>query len=173
MSSFTSSIGPWPVEGAPAYLRCDNGPEFITAALRDWCRFAGSGTIFIEPGSPWQNPYVESFNSRVRDELLNVTEFYTLEEARALVADFQMDYNFNRPHSSLGNWLRPCSLSAGGRNINPLDSHSGWTRNRGHATATLLVDTIAPSTCCTSVATRTSSRSKAQHRGHTAATPRT
>ncbi len=89
--------------GAPAYLRCDNGPEFIAAALRDWCRFAGAGAVFIEPGSPWQNPYVESFNSRVRDELLNVTEFYTLEEAGVLVADFQMDYNFNRPHSSLQN----------------------------------------------------------------------
>lgn len=53
--------------GAPCYLRCDNGPEFIAAALQDWRRFSGAGTVFIEPGSPWQNPYVESFNSRVRD----------------------------------------------------------------------------------------------------------
>ena len=89
--------------GAPAYLRCDNGPEFIAAALKDWCRFSGAGTVFIEPGSPWQNPYVESFNSRVRDELLNMTEFYTLHEAAVLVADFQMHYNWHRPHSSLGN----------------------------------------------------------------------
>ena len=88
--------------GAPGYLRCDNGPEFIAAALGDWCRFSGAGTVFIEPGSPWQNPYVESFNARVRDELLNTTEFYTLHEATVLVDDFQMDYNWLRPHSSLG-----------------------------------------------------------------------
>jgi len=87
--------------GAPGYLRCDNGPEFIAAALQDWCRFSGAGTVFIEPGSPWQNPYVESFNARVRDELLNMTEFYTFAEAEVLVADFQMDYNWLRPHSSL------------------------------------------------------------------------
>ena len=60
-----------------------------------------AGTVFIEPGSPWQNPYVESFNARMRDELLNTTEFYTLHEATALVADLQMDYNWLRPHSSL------------------------------------------------------------------------
>ena len=88
--------------GAPCFLRCDNGPEFIAAALSDWCRFSGAGTVFIEPGSPWQNPYVESFNARVRDELLNMIEFYTLEEAEVLVADFQTDYNWHRPHSSLG-----------------------------------------------------------------------
>ena len=58
--------------------------------------------MFIEPGSPWQNPYVESFNARVRDELLNATEFYTLAEATVLVADFRMDYNWPRPQSSLG-----------------------------------------------------------------------
>jgi putative transposase len=90
-----------PTRGAPCYLRCDNGPEFIARALSDWCRFSGAGTVFIEPGSPWQNAYVESFNARVRDELLNMTEFYTLHEARVLVADFQMDYNWHRPHSSL------------------------------------------------------------------------
>lgn len=58
--------------------------------------------MFIEPGSPWQNPYVESFNARVRDELLNMNEFYSLAEAEVLVADFQMDCNCHRPHSSLG-----------------------------------------------------------------------
>ncbi len=71
--------------------------------MADWCRFSGAGTVFIEPGSsPWQNPYVESFNARVRDELLNMSEFYTLAEATVLVADFKMDYNWLRPHSSLG-----------------------------------------------------------------------
>ncbi len=73
----------------------------LRAAFADRCRFSGAGTVFIEPGSPWQSPYVESFNARVRDELLNMTEFYTLEEAQVLVADFKTDYNWHRPHSSL------------------------------------------------------------------------
>ena len=70
---------------APGYLRCDNGPEFIAAALADWCRFSGAGTVFIEPGSPWQNPYVESFNARVRDEVLDVELFGSTAEARLIL----------------------------------------------------------------------------------------
>ncbi len=66
------------VRGAPEHLRMDNGPEMIAWALRDYCRTAGTRTAFIEPGSPWENPFVESFNSRVRDELFNVEEFATL-----------------------------------------------------------------------------------------------
>jgi putative transposase len=88
--------------GAPAYLRCDNGPEMTAHALRDWCQLSGAGTAFIEPGSPWQNPYVESFHSRVRDELLDVEEFSCLAEARVVIGDWQQDYNHRRPHSSLG-----------------------------------------------------------------------
>lgn len=88
--------------GAPAFIRCDNGPELTAHALRDWCRFRAAGTAFIEPGSPWQNPYVESFNGRVRDELLDVEEFSCLAEAQVLVGDWQEDYNQRRPHSSLG-----------------------------------------------------------------------
>lgn len=88
--------------GAPAFIRCDNGPELTAHALRDWCRFRAAGTAFIEPGSPWQNPYVESFNGRVRDELLDVEEFSCLAEAKVLVGDWQEDYNQRRPHSSLG-----------------------------------------------------------------------
>ncbi len=64
--------------GAPGLLRCDNGPEMTAHALRDWCTLSGAGTAFIEPGSPWQNPFVESFHSRVRDELLDVEEFFSL-----------------------------------------------------------------------------------------------
>jgi transposase InsO family protein len=71
-------------------------------ALRDWCELSGTGTAFIEPGSPWQNPYVESFHSRVRDELLDVEEFCSLAEARVVIGDWQEDYNQRRPHSSLG-----------------------------------------------------------------------
>ncbi len=88
--------------GAPEHLRCDNGPEMTAHALRDWCELSGTGTAFIEPGSPWQNPYVESFHSRVRDELLDVEEFSCLAEARVVIGDWQEDYNHRRPHSSLG-----------------------------------------------------------------------
>jgi putative transposase len=73
--------------GAPRYVRMDNGPELIAWILRDWCRLRGLGTIYIEPGSPWQNPWVESFNGRARDELLNITEFGSLAE------DWRNEYN--------------------------------------------------------------------------------
>jgi putative transposase len=88
--------------GAPGFIRMDNGPEMIAWVLRDWCRIRGLGTIYIEPGSPWQNPWVESFNGRVRDELLNITEFGSLTEARVLIEDWRNEYNTWRPHSSLG-----------------------------------------------------------------------
>ncbi len=87
---------------APAFLRCDNGPELTSHALRDWCRFSHAETAFIEPGAPWQNPFVESFHARVRDELLNVEQFACLAEARVVVSDWQEDYNTRRPHSALG-----------------------------------------------------------------------
>jgi putative transposase len=86
---------------APEHVRCDNGPELTANALRDWCRFSGAGTAYIDPGSPWQNPYVESFGSRVRDELLAVEQFSCLAEAQVLVADWRVDYNEHRPHSAL------------------------------------------------------------------------
>ncbi len=88
--------------GAPEQLRMDNGPEMTADALKDWCRFSRAGTAYIDPGSPWQNPYVESFHSRVRDELLDVEEFSCLAEARVVIGDWQEDYNRHRPHSSLG-----------------------------------------------------------------------
>lgn len=86
---------------APERIRCDNGPELTANALRDWCRFNRAGASYIEPGSPWQNAYVESFGSRVRDELLAVELFDSLAEAKLLVADWRDDYNTNRPHSAL------------------------------------------------------------------------
>ena len=88
--------------GAPELLRCDNGPEMTAHALRDWCALSRTGTVFIEPGSPWQNPFVESFHSRARDELLDVEEFSCLAEARVVIADWREDYNRRRPHSALG-----------------------------------------------------------------------
>ncbi len=87
---------------APAHVRCDNGPELTANALRDWCRFSGAGSAYIDPGSPWQNPYVESFGGKVRDELLSVELFSSLAEAQVLVEDWRIDYNFHRPHSALG-----------------------------------------------------------------------
>ena len=85
----------------PAFIRCDNGPELTANALRDWCRFAKAGSAYIEPGSPWQNPYVESFGSRIRDELLAVEQFSCLAEAKVMVGDWREDYNEHRPHSAL------------------------------------------------------------------------
>lgn len=88
--------------GAPERLRMDNGPELIAWALRDWCRLAGTTTSYIEPGSPWENPFIESFNGRVRDELLNIEEFGSLPEAHVVVEAWRVEYNTYRPHSALG-----------------------------------------------------------------------
>jgi putative transposase len=88
--------------GAPAYVRFDHGPEFIAYAVADWCRFNGTATVFIDPGSPWQNAWIESFNGRLRDEFLNGQLLDTLLEARILVEDWRIDYNLNRPHSAHG-----------------------------------------------------------------------
>ena len=87
--------------GVPAYLRCDNGPEFAAFAIADWCRFNGSETTFIDPGSPWQNGHLESFNSRLRDEFLNGHLFESLLEAQVLLEDWRHEYNHERLHSSL------------------------------------------------------------------------
>ena len=88
--------------GAPEFIRSDNGPELIAHALKDWCDYAGTGASYIEPGSPWQNPWVESYGSRMRDELLAIEQFDNLLEARVLVADWKDEYNTYRPHSALG-----------------------------------------------------------------------
>ena len=96
---------------APGFVRCDNGPEMTANALRDWCRFSRTGSAYIEPGSPWQNPYVESFGGRVRDELLAVELFSCLTEAQVLIEDWRLDYNHNRPHSALG-MMTPAAFAA-------------------------------------------------------------
>ncbi|CAM3931985.1 IS3 family transposase [Mycolicibacterium frederiksbergense] len=88
--------------GVPRYVRFDNGPEFVAHAVSDWCRFNGAGSLFIDPGSPWQNAWVESFNGRLRDELLNSWRFDSLLEARVIIEDWRRDYNANRPHSAHG-----------------------------------------------------------------------
>lgn len=96
---------------APEYIRSDNGPEFIAKAVVDWVAARGFKTLFIEPGSPWQNCYSESFNSRFRDEFLNVELFGTLLEAKVLGREFREDYNHERTHSSLG-YLPPAEYAA-------------------------------------------------------------
>jgi len=87
--------------GRPDYLRSDNGPEFIARALRGWVANVGTQTAYIEPGSPWENGYCESFNSKLRDELLNGEIFYTLREAEVLIEAWRRHYNTARPHSAL------------------------------------------------------------------------
>ena len=98
----------------PELLRSDNGPELTANALRDWCRFGGSGQAFIEPGSPWENPFVESFGSRVRDEVLSVEAFSSLREAAVVLEDWRNIYNTQRPHGSLG-WKTPAAYAASWR----------------------------------------------------------
>ena len=88
--------------GAPVYVRFDNGPEFVARAVNDWCRFNGCGAMFIDPGSPWQNAWIESFNGRLRDELLNSWRFDNLLEARVIIGDWRLDYNADRPHTAHG-----------------------------------------------------------------------
>ncbi len=88
--------------GAPAHLRMDNGPELIADALRDWCRLSGTTAAYIEPGAPWENGHIESFNARLRDECLNIEDFANLLEARVVTEDWRHDYNHYRPHQSLG-----------------------------------------------------------------------
>ncbi len=90
------------LRGTPAYIRSDNGPEFTARAVRGWLRRVDVKTLFIEPGSPWENGYVESFNGKLRDELLNREIFYTVTEARVLIERWRTLYNTKRPHSSLG-----------------------------------------------------------------------
>ncbi len=88
--------------GMPGHIRSDNGPEFIARAVRDWLAAEGVGTLYVEPGSPWENGYAESFNSKVRDELLAAEAFGSVLEARVLTGQWREAYNRTRPHSSLG-----------------------------------------------------------------------
>ena len=88
--------------GPPANLRSDNGPEFTARVVRQWLGELGVKTLFIEPGSPWENGYNESFNGTLRNELLKREIFYSLEEAKVLIEQWRREYNTHRPHSSLG-----------------------------------------------------------------------
>jgi len=110
------------IRGVPDHIRSDNGPEFTAEAVRDWLKRVGVRTLFIEPGSPWENGYVESFNGKLRDELLNREIFYTLTEAKVLIERWRHEYNTVRPHSSLG--YRPPAPAA----IEPFEPGSATLR---------------------------------------------
>ena len=88
--------------GIPEHIRSDNGPEMTAKVVRDWLQRIGSKTLFIAPGSPWENGYNESFNGKLRDELLNGEIFYSLKEAKVVIEQWRNHYNTKRPHSSLG-----------------------------------------------------------------------
>jgi transposase InsO family protein len=100
------------IRGLPKHIRSDNGPEFIAQAIRRWLAQAGVETLYVEPGSPWENGYAESFHSRLRDELTNREEFTNLAEAKHLSDAWRLEYNHRRPHSSLG-YRTPAEFAAG------------------------------------------------------------
>jgi putative transposase len=90
------------LHGVPGHVRSDNGPEFIAKAVRAWIAAVGARTAYIEPGSPWENGYIESFNSKLRDELLDGEVFYSLAEAKVVIESWRQHDNTSRPHSALG-----------------------------------------------------------------------
>ena len=98
--------------GVPEYIRSDNGPEMAAKSLRTWLGKVGAKTLYIEPGSPWENGYCESFNGKLRDELLNGEIFYALRDAQVLIEQWRQHYNRVRPHSALG--YRPPAPEARG-----------------------------------------------------------
>jgi putative transposase len=96
--------------GIPTYIRSENGPEFVAEAVQRWINVVGAKTAYIEPGSPWENGYCESFNARFRDKLLNGVIFYSLKEAQIVIEQWRRFYNTKRLHSALG-YRRPAPVS--------------------------------------------------------------
>src|ERR1035437_6124835 len=107
------------VHGVPEHIRSDNGPEFVAERLRKWLSAVGAKTLYIEPGSPWENGYCESFNGKLRDECLNGEIFYSLKEAQVVIEQWRVQYNKVRPHSSLG--YRPPAPQTMNPFLTPLD----------------------------------------------------
>jgi transposase InsO family protein len=105
--------------GVPEHIRSDNGPEFLAKELRQWLAQVGCATLYIEPGSPWENGYCESFNGRLRDECLNGEIFYSLREAQIVIENWRVEYNTRRPHSALDS-----GRAVRGRLHHPPSSHS-------------------------------------------------
>jgi len=103
------------IHGAPRYIRSDNGPELTAKALQSWLAERGAETIYITPGSPWENPYIESFHDRFRDECLNMHVFLDGRHAQEVVEAWRNEYNEEHPHSSL-NYMTPAEFAAHCRN---------------------------------------------------------
>jgi len=100
------------VRAIPKFIRSDNGPEFITDAIKKWGEQKDVGPLYIEPGNPWENGYIESFNGKLRDEILNREVFYSVKEAKVIVEDWRLEYNNHRPHSGLG-YMTSAAFAAG------------------------------------------------------------
>lgn len=119
------------IRGVPKCIRSDNGPEFVAQAIRRWTRQLGIETLYIAPGSPWENGYAESFHSRLRDEFLAIEAFESLSAAWKLTVMWKDDYNHYRPHSSLG-YVTPAEFAARGAASAPatpaLQQHRGITQ---------------------------------------------
>jgi putative transposase len=99
------------VRGAPKFIRSDNGPEFIADAIEKWLKNYHVETLHIAPGSPWENGYIESFNGKLRDDVLNREVFHSVKEAKVIVENWRLEYNNHRPHSSLG-YMTPAAFAA-------------------------------------------------------------
>ena len=132
--------------GAPAVLRSDNGPEFISEAMADWAG-TRTGLSYIPPGSPWRNGYVESFNSRIRDECLNINSFYSLLHAQVIIGDWKDEYNHHRRHSSLGyltpaEYARQCT-----HQMETDDSQNVRTERRGRLSGALDLGALGGAAC--------------------------
>ena len=104
------------VKGVPHFIRSDNGPEMTELEVKRWLQEVGSKTLFIEPGSPWENGYCESFNGKLRDEFLDGEIFYSLKEAQVLTEQWRRTYNQIRPHSSL-NYRPPAPVTRASKHI--------------------------------------------------------
>lgn len=98
------------LRGLPKFIRSDNGPEFIANAVKKWLKKKHVETLYVEPGSPWENGYIESFNGKLRDEILNREVFYSVKETKVIVEDWRLEYNNHRPHSSLG-YMTPAAYA--------------------------------------------------------------
>jgi transposase InsO family protein len=125
------------LHGRPEYIRSDNGPEFIAKAVQQWLGGQGAKTLYIHPGSPWENAYIESFNDKLRDECLNMEVFRNGLEARGVIEAWRREYNEHRPHSSL-NYMTPTEFAAQCRNSGrPTASLRYGTAERAQTTGIL------------------------------------
>jgi len=110
--------------GIPEQIRSDNGQEFVAKELRNWLASVGTRKLYIEPGSPWENEYCESFNGKLRDECLNGEIFYSLKEAHVVIEKWRVEYNTKRPHSALG--YRSPAPAASSPPGDQIQLHSPW-----------------------------------------------